>query len=299
MLDLHRVASFVAVAEAGGFTAAASTLRQTKAVVSFNVRRLEDDLGVALLARSTRHTSLTQAGERFLGQARALLAQAQALLEDTRGQDDALTGSLRVTSTADFGDHAVIPAIAEFSRRHPLLQIDHAASSRSQDLISERFDVAIRLGTLPDSDHRAARLGDYAIYPVATANYLAARPVARLADLAAADWLGHSRLARGGGWSVRTANGRKRQLDIRTPPRLRADSAQALLQLVLNDVGVAVLPEWVATPLIASGRLQQVLPEVLFPRQDIHGLYRNTPHVPRAVSAFIELLRERRERGLW
>lgn len=291
MLDLQRVATFVAVVEAGSFTAAANTLRQTKATVSFNVRRLEDDLGVALLARSTRHTALTEAGERFLIQAKALLEQADYLVECTRGLEGELNGSLRITSTFDFSNYMVLAAIARFSKVHPHLRIDHVASSRPEDLVSERFDVAVRLGSLQDSDHKAVMLGRYAVYPVASPAYLASNPIDGLKDLGNALWIGHSRLSRTAQWLVKGANGRSRKFSISNLPRLYSDSANGLLQLALNDAGVALLPAWVAQDHIEAGRLIHLVPEIVFPHQEVHALYRNATHVPRAVKEFIEYLR--------
>jgi DNA-binding transcriptional LysR family regulator len=291
VLDLQRVATFVAVVEAGSFTAAANTLLQTKATVSFNVRRLEDDLGVALLARSTRHTALTEAGERFLIQAKALLEQAEYLVESTRGLGGQLNGSLRITSTFDFSNFMVLAAIARFSKAHPQLRIDHVASSRPEDLVSERFDVAIRLGSLQDSDHKALMLGRYAVYPVASRPYLASNPIDGLKDLGNALWIGHSRLSRTGQWFVKGANGRSRKFSISYLPRLYSDSANGLLQLALNDAGVALLPAWIAKDHIEAGRLIHLVPEIVFPHQEVHALYRNSTHVPRAVKEFIEYLR--------
>lgn len=293
MLDLQRVATFVAVAETGSFTAAANTLMQTKAMVSFNIRRLEDELGVTLLARSTRHTALTEAGERFLGQAKALLEHVDSLIETTRGLAGELSGSLRITSTFDFSNYMVLAAIADFSKAHPSLRIDHVASSRPEDLVSERFDVAIRLGNLPDSDHKAVGLGSYAIYPVASPAFLDSSPIANLKDLAEAVWVGHSRLSRTGQWVVKGENGRSRVFSITKTPRLYSDSANGLMQLALNDAGVALLPAWIAESHVANGRLIHVLPQIVFPEQEVHALYRNATHVPRAVKEFIDFLRAR------
>lgn len=166
MLNLQRVTMFIAVVDAGSFTAAAA-LGQTKAVVSFNVWQLENELGVTLLLRSTRRLRLTDAGVLFYQRGVALLNAAENLQDEVRASHSGLSGELRITTTPEYGAQVIIPALAAFARRHPALRVRHVSSSHHADLISERFDVAIRLGTLADSRYRATRIASFAILPVA------------------------------------------------------------------------------------------------------------------------------------
>ena len=147
MLNLQRVTMFIAVVDAGSFTLAAAALGQTKAVVSFNVRQLENELGVTLLLRSTRRLRLTDAGVLFYQRGVALLNAAENLQDEVRASHSGLSGELRITTTPEYGEQVIIPALAAFARRHPALRVRHVSSSHHADLISERFDVAIRLGT--------------------------------------------------------------------------------------------------------------------------------------------------------
>ncbi|HBR4662766.1 TPA: LysR family transcriptional regulator [Klebsiella pneumoniae] len=163
MLNLQRVAMFIAVVDAGSFTLAAAALGQTKAVVSFNVRQLENELGVTLLLRSTRRLRLTDAGVLFYQRGVALLNAAENLQDEVRASHSGLSGELRITTTPEYGAQVIIPALAAFARRHPALRVRHVSSSHHADLISERFDVAIRLGTLADSRYRATRIASFAI----------------------------------------------------------------------------------------------------------------------------------------
>ncbi len=167
MLNLQRVTMFIAVVDAGSFTLAAAALGQTKAVVSFNVRQLENELGVTLLLRSTRRLRLTDAGVLFYQRGVALLNAAENLQDEVRASHSGLSGELRITTTPEYGAQVIIPALAAFARRHPALRVRHVSSSHHADLISERFDVAIRLGTLADSRYRATRIASFAILPVA------------------------------------------------------------------------------------------------------------------------------------
>lgn len=194
MLNLQRMAMFVAVVDCGSFTAAAVALAQTKAVVSFNVRQLESELGVTLLLRSTRRLTLTDAGTVFYQRGVGLLKAAENLQDEVRASHAGLSGELRITTTPEYGTRAIVPALAEFSQLHPALRVRHVSSSHHADLISERFDVAIRLGTLADSRYRAALISRFAILPVAAPAWLAQHPLATLEELAQAEWIIHERL---------------------------------------------------------------------------------------------------------
>ena len=194
MLNLSRMAIFVAVVDTGSFTAAAVALGQTKAVVSFNIRQLENELGVTLLLRSTRRLTLTDAGRVFYQRGVELLNAAESLQDDVRASHVGLCGELRITSTPEYGAHVVVPVLAAFGQDHPGLRIRHVASSPHNDLISERFDVAIRLGSLADSRYHAALISRFAIVPVATPEWLRAHPVTSLQSLAQAEWIIHERL---------------------------------------------------------------------------------------------------------
>ncbi|TNV13121.1 LysR family transcriptional regulator [Buttiauxella sp. B2] len=288
MLNLQRLTIFVAVVEAGSFTTAASLLGLSKAVVSFNIKQLEAESGVSLLVRSTRRLSLTDAGERFYPRCQHLLEEAQNLLDDVQRDHQGLSGVLRITSTPEYGSQVVVPALAAFSLEHPQLRIQHVSSSYHADLIAERFDIAIRLGHLADSNHRAAPIDSFAILPVATPAYLAKHPVENLAQLAQATWLAHSRLSSPLSWQVTTPEHQAILFDVEKPPAIVADSAAALLAFALEGAGVALLPEWLVRPAITAGELQVLLSHYQFPRQSIYALYPNTRHVPEKVRVFID-----------
>ncbi len=291
MLNLQRLAIFVAVVDAGSFTAAAVVLGQTKAAVSFNVKQLESELGVSLLVRSTRRLALTDAGERFYQRCLRLLQDAENVLDDVRRDHHGLSGVLRITTTPEYGAQVVVPALAAFSRLHPRLRIQHVSSSYHADLISERFDVAIRLGQLADSSHHAARLDSFAILPVASPEYLTRHPVGSLAQLAQAQWIAHSRLSSPLSWQVITPERQAVLFKVEDTATLMGDSASALLAFALHGAGVALLPEWLVRPAIAEGKLCPLLADHQFPAQSIYALYPSTRHVPEKVRAFIDFLR--------
>lgn len=296
MLDMQRLEIFVAVVEAGSFTRAAQTLGLTKAVVSFNIRKLEEKLGVSLLTRTTRQVAVTDSGERFYHRCLRLLQEAESVFNDVRSDHSGLSGVLRITTTHEYGAQVVVPALAAFSTEHPQLRIQHVSSSKSDDLIAGRFDVAIRLGQLTDSSHHARLIDRFEIVPVASADYLkryAGTTNLNLEQLAGASWLAHTRLATPLHWQVLTPEGEDVLFRAHLPPMIMADSAASLLTFVRCGAGVALLPAWLVQEALDSGQLIHLLPDYRFPRQGIYALYPHTRHVPEKVRVFIDFLQRR------
>lgn len=289
MINLNRLSMFVAVVDAGSFTAAADALGTTKAVVSFNVKQLEQELGVALLTRSTRRLALTQAGEGFHADCVRLLQDADAAVDHARSGQAALSGSLRVTASVDYGNRVVVPALAAFARWHPALRVGYQASSTQADLIGERLDVAIRVGALADSSYRATRIGEFRLLLVASPALLAEHGAPRsLQALAALPWLAN-RPGRIDHWRLTDSKGRDHA--VRVAPVAHADTASALLAFAEAGCGVAALPDWLLEEPLARGTLHRVMPSYTLPRQPVHAVYPDTRHVSAKVRRFIDFLR--------
>ncbi|MGC6388839.1 LysR family transcriptional regulator [Ewingella sp. S1.OA.A_B6] len=294
MLNLQRLEIFVAVITAGSFTGAAASLGLTKAVVSFNVKQLESETGVALLTRSTRRLALTDSGERFYRRCQSLLQEAESVLDDVRRDHGGLSGQLRITSTPEYGARVVVPALAAFAALHPQLRIQHVASSHHDDLITGRLDLAIRLGQLADSSHHATALGCFGIVPVASPAFLQQQGnIDTLEKLARSNWILHSRLPLPMSWTISNGHGEPALFRVTAPPVIAADSASAGLAFALAGAGVALLPEWLVNADIDTDRLCHLLPDHRFPTQGIFALYPNTRHVPEKVRQFIDFLRVR------
>ena len=293
MISLDRLGIFIAIVDAGSLTAAAAVLGQSKAVVSFNLKQLEAELGVSLLTRSTRSLALTDVGRRFYEDCQRVLSEAQGAIETARQGHQGLRGTLRLTTTVEYGSRTVIPALIAFAAAHPQLQIQHSSSSSHEDLISGRYDLAIRMGSLNDSSYRAALIEPYAIWPVASPAYLAslpARGIASLDDLQRARWLAHSRLAAPLRWDVQTQDG-PAAFTAQDDAAIHSDSSSALLGCALGGCGVALLPQWQVEAEVRAGRLRRLLPDVVFPQQGVYAVYPNTQHIAEKVRAFIDFLR--------
>ncbi|NWD00934.1 MULTISPECIES: LysR family transcriptional regulator [unclassified Pseudomonas] len=286
MVSLDRFDTFKAVVEAGSLTAAADVLGQTRAVVSFNLKRLEAELGVTLLTRSTRQLALTDAGERFYLRCTRMLEEARLAVEEARSEHSQLKGTLRITTTVEYGLAVVVPAVETFRGLHPELNIQLSTSSSHADLISERFDVAIRLGRMLDSNHRAVQLSSYEILAVAAPGFAG---VATLEELEQLPKLGHGRLTEltvldpaGHGHLYRPGPGKA---------SLVADSAAILQAFAVRGHGVAILPLWLVQEDLDAGRLVRLLPGYRFAPQGVYALYPDTRHLPLKVRAFIDFMK--------
>ena len=169
---LGDVEVFIAVVEHGSFTGAAVALSTTPSVLSRAVTRLEARLGRQLLQRTTRRVGLTEAGRVYLEQARS----AFSLLDDAervgRGQEGDLTGRVRMSVPTTYAHYRLPPLLARFTQQYPRVQVELNITNRNVDLIAEGFDLAIRLGQLPDSGLVARKLEDAALLLVASPGYL-------------------------------------------------------------------------------------------------------------------------------
>lgn len=291
-VDLNALRSVAAVAEAGGFTAAAERLGATKARVSQDVARLEARLGVGLFVRTTRRTSLTEAGEALLREGLEPLRRLEATLASLgRPRSAGLEGSLRIASTADHASQGLARAVAAFAALHPALQVELRSSDRVVDLVAEGVDLAIRIGWLRDSSLRATRLGDFEQHLVAAPGYLARRGMPRRPEeLAAHDWVALSLLRSPLTWTFTSRGGQRRR--VRMASRLRTDAALPLRALVEAGAGLSVMDQFNAEAGVAAGTLVRLLPQWQLPSGGIHAVWPPGRHTPAKVRAFVDFYAE-------
>jgi len=287
-MDLNRVATFVRVVETGSFTAAAAALHLPTSSVSRSVARLEADLGVILLERTTRKVSLTDAGRAYFERARDAvlgLDQASALAIDAAREPQ---GIVRLAVPPDFGLH-LAALIAEFVRRYPRIHVDVTFTSRGAELVGGEVDVAIALGRLADSALIVRKLGATAHRLYAAPAYLDARGRPRIvADLAGHDAVLYRGVDGGTTWELVGPDGRH-EVAVRGP--VSGDQLQFILDAMTAGLGIGLVPLFCAASARASGALEPVLPE--------HGavgavqsLVHPSRHLPRRVTLLREFLSE-------
>ncbi|MCS4233273.1 LysR family transcriptional regulator [Stenotrophomonas sp. BIGb0135] len=294
MVSLDRFETFKAVVDAGSLTAAAQRLGQSKAVVSFNLKRLEQELGVTLLVRNTRSLALTEAGERFHQHCVAMLATAAQAIEDARSEQLQLRGTLRLTTTPEYASARLVTLLETFRAQHPQLRLHLSTSPTHADLIPERFDLAIRLGRMADSELRATLLDEHALCAVAAPSLLSALPDEAARD--DPDWirtlprLGYPRLA---DLPLIAPDGSD-QLFASNPADavVTVDNASTLRAFALAGAGATVLPQWLIADDLAAGRLLPILRGHRFPRQGVYAVFPNTAHPSRRVQLLLAHLRQ-------
>jgi len=288
-VNLNRLSVFVALVRAGSFTAAAEVLGMTKAMVSQHIARLERELGVTLLSRSTRRMTLTEAGATFHAACVRILAEAEAAIAQVGQGQEKPSGTLRLTATGDYGTAVVAPALADFLRTHPEIQADLVLTDHMSDLIAERFDMAIRMGWLRDSNLRSARLGSFRQLMVAAPAYLARRGEPRvITDLASHDWVALALLATPLRWTFTAPDGSRRTVRMRQVAQ--ANNVTATHALVRHGAGVSVLPDYLVTDDIRDERLVVLMAQYSLPDCGIYAVYPGR-QPPAKVRAFIEHMR--------
>lgn len=255
---LEQLAAFVAVAEAGSFTAAARKLGRDASIVSRRVSQLEQQLGVRLLSRTTRRVVPTEVGMLYQRRVRSILddlANASREVSDVAASPQ---GLLRVSLPVTFGRQWIAPLLPAFLARHPKIRIDARFSDRIVDVMSEAVDVAIRVGIPRDSTFTSRKIASYRNLLVASPGYLARHGKPRTpADLANHACLGFSAHADWPDWRM-MKDGKRRT--VRPTGPLTADNSEVVLMAAIAGAGITFTPDWLAGPALRTGKLVEVLP---------------------------------------
>ncbi len=260
---LGDVEVFLAVIEHGSLTAAAVKLSTTASVISRALARLELRLGSQLMRRTTRSLSLTEAGRHYLEQARGAFALLDNAERAINGQDEALSGRVRLSVPTTYAHYRLPPLLREFRRQYPQVQVELNITNRNVDLIAEGFDLAIRLGRLPDSGLAARKLEDAAMCLVAAPAYLRAagtpRSVGDLANHACITFVMPS-TGRISPWGFREGG---EDVDWTPGPGLEvSEDVLGVVSLAAQGMGICQTYEFIARPRIDSGELVALLPHL-------------------------------------
>lgn len=279
---------FVRLAESGSFSAAARETASTQPTVSRTLAALEAHLGVRLLNRSSRAVTLTDDGRAFYAAA-TLALEAAAAAESSVGQRrDRPAGLLRLGSPVAFGRLHVAPRIADFLDQHPDVEVEMSMDDAFVDLVGAGLDLVVRVGILEDPSLIARRIGTTRRVTVASAAYLARRGVPRTpADLAAHDCVVYTRLATGNRWHFDGPDG---PVTVAVRGRFRANNSEAVREAVIAGAGIAVIPVWMFTDELGTGRVQIILEAFEPSPLPIHAAYSSRRQTPAKVRAMIDFL---------
>lgn len=288
--QLNRIQTFLAVVECGSFSRAAEQLYISKSVASIHIKALEEELRVPLLIRNTRGFALTEAGKVFYDDFKAIFSDIRTALEHVSDRHLQVSGSLRVTSTAEFGERFLLPLITRFCTNNPELEVGYFADSSLSDLVTDQIDLAIRLGTLEDSGLKSRRLARYNLKLVASPTWLQQHPLDSVTQLSDVAWIANSNLQYPTRWLLHGPGGEP--LTVRGRARYVSNAPPAICQMALAGLGVAVLPEWTAREPLAAGQLVELFPDYRLPSQDITAVFHNNGALPRKSRLFVDYLVE-------
>lgn len=281
---------FFRVAEAGSFSRAAERIGLPKSTVSRRVSLLEERLGERLMLRTTRRLTLTEFGQQLLEHARQVAAEVDAVQALSEHRQARPSGRLRVSMPSDFANLLLTDMLAAFIALHPAVSLVLDLSPRRVDLLGENFDIAVRMGDLPDDALLAARrIAIFSTGLYASPGYL----VEHGEPAAPEDLLAHDGLRllgrRGDAMPWVMTRGKQRWEGV-PPGRTTANSPELLIRLACAGAGIAAAPDYFALPAVRRGELRRVLPDWQLPSHPAWAVFPGRRLMPAKTRAFIDML---------
>lgn len=290
--ELYRMAVFVQVVEHGSFSKAATALGLGKSVVSAHVASLEAKLGTQLISRSTRALSLTEEGTSFYERCRQMVAAGEEAVAAVESRREGATGSIRLTSSYNFGVSFLIAELAAFAKMHPEVSFDLVLEDSVSNVIEERFDLALRVGRLPDTGLYATELGTCRMLLCASREFVRAHPnITEPDDLLQLPWVSITQLPH---------PEKLMMVHVRTSQRValpmratcKTHSGIAAREFIRCGAGVGLLPDYAVAEDLRRGDLVQLLPAWTEAyERPITALFSSRDRLPTRVRLLIDHLR--------
>lgn len=286
---LAEMEAFATVVDQGGFTDAAKKMQISKSAVSKHVSALEARLGARLLNRTTRRVSPTEIGLAYYDRARRVLNDAGEADALVTSMQSAPSGLLRISVATDFGVNHLSPVLGEFLQEFSDITVNMVLNNRYVELISEGFDMAIRIGELEDSTLRARKLTETTRRMIASPEYFEkfGRPQ-KIDDLNEHKLLHYSNQANSAVWKLTAPSGEKRQ--VRTAGWLTVNDGQSLLNACVSGLGIAYLPSFLYAEALKQGLVEEAMPDLPVETQGIYAVYPPGRFTQPKVRAFIDFL---------
>ena len=298
----HHLHWLSVLAQQGSYTAAAARLGVSKAAMSQRIAELERAARVPLVQRTTRSVRLTEAGQRLVDDTRASFEQIEHSFAQVRDLAGVPSGLLRVTAPVAFARQQLAPRLADFLREYPNVRLELDMSDRLSSLATEGFDLAIRHTARPPDTHVAWTLCSTHSVLVASKTYLRRAGTPRTpADLQDHNCLHYLRAQDTPTWTLARVKSKTKdklkdeRITVPVTGQLAANNSEALREAALTGLGIALLPDFSAQASLQQGKLVQVLPEwqpVGAFAEQLYAIRPYSPHVPRAVTAFVDYLRQ-------
>ncbi|MCF6367570.1 LysR family transcriptional regulator [Rhizobium halophilum] len=281
---------FAAVIETGSFAAAAARLGTSTGQASKLVSRLEKELGVQLLTRTTRALALTEVGRAYYERIKAIIEEFDLLDASVRSASGAPTGRLRITAPVTFGTVQLAPVLISFATAFPDIQLDVSFSDRLVGLVDEGYDAAIRIGQPADSSLMAKKLGAIRIVLVAAPSYLDAQKLpVHPSDLVEHRCIVDSNFRDPTSWRFRTVD-REQAIATEVKGRLHFSNAGACLAAAEAGLGIARVPSFVAGDSLRAGKLRSVLAEYEDEPRGLYAVYPPGRHLALKVRVLVDFL---------
>ncbi len=261
-MDLNLIATFIRVVEKGSFAAAAKSLNLPPSSVSRAVARLEEQLGVRLLERTTRALALSEEGRAFFERARCALEDLDAVTAAVSDRGRTAAGSVRVTMPPDVGTLLLADAIGRLVERHPSIRLEVSLSNRKEDLIADGFDLALRVGPLADSSLMSRKVATISGLAVAAPSYVERHGLPRApTDLGAHHCVLFRRGPMTAVWDLLGPDG---TIEIPVRGAIEVDDMTFAYRAAVAGAGLTMLPSFIALPAVERGELVRVLPGYRF-----------------------------------
>ncbi|MBV6825490.1 LysR family transcriptional regulator [Pseudomonas sp. PD9R] len=285
---LSAMAIFVRVVERGSFSAVAREMQTSQPTISKVLQALETELGGKLITRSTRKLSLTDEGQRYYSECRHILAAVDAAEHSFQSGREIIAGPLRVGSSVSFGRLQIAPRLPEFLKRHPEVQIDLQLSDQNLDLVTEGLDVTFRIGELNDSGLIARHVGTTHRVTVATPDYLALHGQPQTPEeLSEHNCLLFNLLSSQNLWAYQRDTQRH---EVRIKGNAQSNSSEAIRELVLGGLGIALSPVWLFSEDLKAGRVKVILQEYEAQSLPMHALSPANRRQSARVKAFVDYM---------
>ncbi|MBI3230041.1 MAG: LysR family transcriptional regulator [Burkholderiales bacterium] len=282
---LHLMSVFVAVGEEESFAAGARRLGMSPPAVTRAIAALEARLGVKLLNRTTRFVRVTEAGQRYLDDARRIMGEVDEADEAAQGVNAVPRGQLTITAPVLFGKMYVMPVVVNFLQRHPDMEISALFLDRIVNMLEEGVDVGVRIGELPDSSMKAIRVGQVQRVLCASPEYLAKHGVPQSPqDLAKHIIIAANTVSPAVEWKFSSEG---ESSTVRIKPRLQTSSNDAAIEAARLHFGITRLMSYQIAPLLESGELQTVMANYA-PPLPIHVIHREGRYASAKVRSFVD-----------
>jgi len=292
MARLEDMETFIRVVEAGSISGAAERMGIAKSAVSRRLSDLESRLGVQLFRRTTKRLDLTDSGRGFYERCQSILSDVDEAEEAVSQAHGTLRGRLRVAVPLSFGLLHMGPAICDFMRDHPELEVDLDMNDRQVDLIAEGFDLALRIADLEDSSLIARQLAVINTVVCASPEYLAQHGTPQAPEqLAEHNCLVYSNNPEPTLWRYRNPQGEAKSVRVRA--RLQASNGDFLHQAAIAGQGIVLQPTFIVHESIEEGRLIPILTDYVWPSVNAYAVYPQTRHLSRRVRVLVDFLAER------